>query len=196
MVRTGPKATVRDLVKQVLGGALSDHVSVLVSDKAGEFLAQPVLHQACWIHEIRHYKQIKDAYFRAFRREKAAFLERLYAYYDRLRRWRASPGEAEAEALREEFDALFSGEGIAFEGLRKRMALTRASKQELLLCLTDASIPLENNEAERSLREVVLKRKISYGTRSATGSRAWSVMFMLTVPTDYRTDGIRQRDLC
>ena len=112
----------------------------------------------------------------------------MYAYYDRLRRWRASPGEAEAEALGEEFDALFSGEGIAFEGLRKRMALTRASKQELLLCLTDASIPLENNEAERSLREVVLKRKISYGTRSATGSRAWSVM--LTLVETARKQGV------
>jgi hypothetical protein len=182
------KDTVRDLLADVLGGSLSDHVAVLVSDKAGEFLAQPVLHQACWIHEIRHYKQLKGAYFTVFRQEKAAFLEQLYAYYDRLRRWRASPHEAEAQVLRQEFDVLFSGEGIAFEGLRKRIALTRASKAELLLCLTDASIPLENNEAERSLREVVLKRKISYGTRSASGSRAWSVM--LTLVETARKQGV------
>lgn len=31
---------------------------------------------------------------------------------------------------------------------------------------------MENNEAERSLREVVVKRKISYGMRSKAGSKA------------------------
>ena len=182
------KRAVRDLLRPVLGSELADHVSVLVSDKAGEFLAQPVSHQACWIHEIRHYKTLKGAYFREFRQEQAAFLDRLYGYYDRLRRWRASPHEAEAWALAQEFDDVFSGQGIAFEGLRKRIALTRASKSELLLCLTDGSIPLENNEAERSLREVVLKRKISYGTRGEAGSRAWSVM--LTLVETARKQGV------
>ena len=83
---------------------------------------------------------------------------------------------------------MFSGEGITFEALRDRIALTRGRKEALLLCLTDARIPLENNEAERSLREIVVKRKISYGTRSEAGSKAWSVM--LTLVETARKQGV------
>jgi transposase len=182
------KQTVADLVAPYVGGSLSAHVSVLVSDAAGEFMAQPTGHQACWVHEIRHYTTLKGAYFRAFAQERDAFLDRLYAYYARLRRWRAAPSDAEARALAAEFDRLFSGEGLAFDGLRAQIARTRARRGSLLRCLSDARLPLENNEAERSLREVVVKRKISYRTRSASGSSAWSVM--LTVVGTSRKQGV------
>ncbi len=182
------KETVGDLLKDLLGGTLRDYIKVLVSDNAGEFMAQALLHQLCWVHEIRHYKKLKGAYFKSFLREKEAFLDRLYAYYDRLRQWRKDPSEAEARGLEAEFDSLFSGEGITFEALRDRIALTRGRKEALLLCLTDARIPLENNEAERSLREIVVKRKISYGTRSEAGSKAWSVM--LTLVETARKQGV------
>ena len=182
------KTTVRDLVKDLLGGTLTDHIKVLVSDNAGEFMTQEMLHQLCWVHEIRHYKKLKGAYFKSFHREKEAFLDRLHAYYDCLRQWRKDPSEAEALGLEAEFDTLFSGEGVTFDALKKRIALTHARKEELLLCLTDARIPLENNEAERSLREIVVKRKISYGTRSETGSKAWSVM--LTLVETARKQGV------
>ncbi len=182
------KETVGDLLKDLLGGTLSDYIKVLVSDNAGEFMAQALLHQLCWVHELRHYKKLKGAYFKSFLREKEVFLDRLYAYYDRLRQWRKDPSEAEARGLEAEFDSLFSGEGITFEALRARIALTRGRKEALLLCLTDARIPLENNEAERSLREIVVKRKISYGTRSEAGSKAWSMM--LTLVETARKQGV------
>lgn len=173
------KESVRDLVRPVMGGSLSDSVKVLVSDNAGEFMTQPGLHQLCWVHEMRHYRQLKGAYFKSFRREQEAFLDRLFAYYARLRQWRADPSAAEAEALALAFDTLFSGEGITFKALRDRIALTRGRKSALLLCLRDARIPLENNEAERSLREFVVKRKVSYGPRGGVGAQAWSVMMTL-----------------
>ena len=175
------KETVGDLLKDLLGGTLRDYIKVLVSDNAGEFMAQLMLHQLCWVHEMRHYKKLKGAYFKSFLREKEAFLDRLYAYYDRLRQWRKNPSEEQARSLEAEFDTLFSGEGITFEALLDRIALTRSRKAVLLLCLTDARIPLENNEAERSLREIVVKRKVSYGTGSEAGSKAWSVMYTLVM---------------
>jgi len=41
------------------------------------------------------------------------------------------------------------------------------------LILDHPSIPLHNNESEIAAREPVIKRKISYGTRSELGKCAW-----------------------
>ena len=37
-------------------------------------------------------------------------------------------------------------------------------------------LPLTNNEAERALRHWVILRKLSYGTRTATGSRIFALL--------------------
>jgi hypothetical protein len=54
----------------------------------------------------------------------------------------------------------------------KRIALTKEKKEELLLVLRFPEIPLHNNPAELALREPVVKRKISNGTRSEDGKAA------------------------
>ena len=41
---------------------------------------------------------------------------------------------------------------------------------ELFVFVTDPAVPADNNLAERSLRPIVISRKISGGTRSAKGS--------------------------
>ena len=48
-------------------------------------------------------------------------------------------------------------------------------KAELLLVLDFPEVPLENHAAERAVREYVIKRKISNGTRTAAGTQAWEV---------------------
>jgi hypothetical protein len=40
----------------------------------------------------------------------------------------------------------------------------------------DPSLPLTNNEAERALRHYVIARRISHGTRSELGSRAYALL--------------------
>jgi transposase len=45
-----------------------------------------------------------------------------------------------------------------------------------LTCLHDARIPLTNNRAERDLRHLVLKRKVSFGSRNAKGADQMSVL--------------------
>ena len=40
-------------------------------------------------------------------------------------------------------------------------------------------MPLDNNEAERALREYVVKRKISNGTRTEVGTQAWEIFLAL-----------------
>ena len=46
----------------------------------------------------------------------------------------------------------------------------------ILRPVTDPSLPLTNNEAERALRHYVIARRISHGTRSELGSRAYALL--------------------
>jgi hypothetical protein len=71
---------------------------------------------------------------------------------------RKNPDENEKEIRGNEFDMLFS---------------TEMGYEELLLVLWFPEIPIHNNTAELTLRELVIKRKISNGTRSEDGKAAW-----------------------
>ncbi|MFZ2070191.1 MAG: transposase, partial [Halobacteriota archaeon] len=55
----------------------------------------------------------------------------------------------------------------------------KEKKEELLLVLRFPEIPLHNNPAELALREPVVKRKISNGTRSEDGKAAWENMMSI-----------------
>ncbi len=47
---------------------------------------------------------------------------------------------------------------------------------EIFQVLHHAELPLTNNDAERELRHWVIARKISHGTRTATGSRVFALL--------------------
>ena len=66
-----------------------------------------------------------------------------------------------------------------YETLDKRIAMTKKKKEELLLVLDYPNVPLHNNLAEIAVREGVIKRKISYGTRSDPGRLAWENMLSI-----------------
>ncbi len=64
----------------------------------------------------------------------------------------------------------------ARDHIYERIALTFAKQQALLMVLDHPDIPLHNNAAELAARTRVRKRKISYGTRSDDGTRAWDTL--------------------
>ena len=57
--------------------------------------------------------------------------------------------------------------------------MTKEKEAELLLVLDYPETPLHNNTAEIAVREEVVKRKISYGTRSEDGRIAWENMLSI-----------------
>jgi len=85
------------------------------------------------------------------------------------------------QALRE---TLTIGQQTAFCAKTKRLC-TRLLKEfdHLWVFTRDQRVELTNNESERNLRAVVLKRKVSLGSQSASGSdfiaRAYSIMATL-----------------
>jgi hypothetical protein len=77
------------------------------------------------------------------------------------------------EEIKVKFNELFFNKHTDYADLNRRLALTWENRDTLLKVLDHPFIPLHNNESEIAAREPVIKRKISYGTRSELGRVAW-----------------------
>jgi len=56
-----------------------------------------------------------------------------------------------------------------------KLALTR-NATKYFTCLLHKNIPADNNKAERALRHLVIKRKLSFGSRTDKGAHTMSVL--------------------
>jgi uncharacterized small protein (DUF1192 family) len=164
---------------QKILGLLSEETleKILLSDDAKQYLGIAFWNALCWVHEIRLYKKLNPVIdFHRFLLEK--FISDLWDYYDKLNEYKENPDEKVKEELEKEFDRLFAKK-TGYDELDKRIALTREKKERLLMVLKFPEIPLHNNPAELALREGVVKRKISNGTRSEDGKAAWENMLSI-----------------
>lgn len=69
---------------------------------------------------------------------------------------------------------------------RLKAQLKRAGKDRLFVCL-EKNTPCDNNRAERDLRQLVLKRKRSFGSKSERGAQALATVLSLCTTT-WRTN--------
>ena len=152
-------------------------VELLICDDAPQFKLVTDELFLCWIHEGRHYKKLIPhvAYHRQLLDD---FRKRFWDFYDQLHVYREHPTAAEHVRLKNEFDELFSTV-TGYEALDERIAKTKAKKDSLLLVLEYPEIPLHNNSAELAARKRVRRRKISFGTRSEDGTKAWDTFATL-----------------
>ena len=152
-------------------------VELLIGDDAPQFKLVTDEFSLCWIHEGRHYKKLIPhvAYHRQLLDD---FLTRYWVFYGRLLVYRGHPTEADHTRLTSEFDELFSTV-TGYETLDERIAKTKTKKEAMLMVLEHPEIPLHNNPAELPARKRVRRRKISFGTRSEDGTKAWDTFATL-----------------
>ena len=150
---------------------------IIITDDAKQYYFLSELHALCWIHEVRHYRKLNP--FLEFNRIKLHnFLNEIWKFYEQLKEYKGNPNEAEKQYLEKRFDELFSVKTGYLE-LDRRNELTKKKKEKLLLVLAYPEIPLHNNPAEIALREMVIKKNISGGTRSEDGKIAWENMMSI-----------------
>lgn len=152
---------------------LDQYIDILLADDAKQFHNQTRVRALCWIHEDRHYKKL-NPYFEEHQKLVEEFRKDYWDYYGQLKAYKAQPTEQEKARLSKAFDEMFS-RITGYSDLDHRIELTREKKAQLLVVLDYPEIPLHNNEAERAVREYVVKRKISNGTRTESGTKAWDV---------------------
>jgi len=137
-------------------------------DDAGQF--NVFVRSLCWIHEERHYRKLiplDDATRQAIEQVRGE----IWNLYKRLQEYQLAPSENLKVKLSTGFDDLFLNKKTTSPTLNHQLAKTYAKKAELLRVLERPETPLHNNGTETDAREMVVKRKISGGTRSEEGQK-------------------------
>jgi transposase len=179
------KSRASAVVKDVLG---EEFDGVLVSDFYGGYNVHLGLHQRCWVHLLRDLHELKEKHPKD--QGVRQWAAKVKAIYERAKGYRGpsallAAGEQRAARVRKQRE--FEGEllKVCRPHLRKQRLQSRLCERierflpELFVFVADPRVPADNNAAERSVREVVVSRKISGGTRSASGSETKSILASL-----------------
>ena len=175
----------KEVVTAVLGASFE---GVLGSDFYASYNVYTGQHQRCWVHLLRDRNALKEQY-----REDAQvqqWAQDVKAIYDRAVAY-AGPDPslpaARQEAARRTQQHLFEQElwqvcaPYAHTSSPLHTLCERVERflPELFVFVAVPGVPADNNLAERSVRPLVIARKISGGTRSPQGSDTRMGLFSL-----------------
>lgn len=150
---------------------------VLVSDAAGEYKEILAAHQECWIHELRHYREIRIC-SDYVREELDLFFEKSWDLFDLMESYKFYPTIDIRKKIESDFDLIFNKEYHSFM-INHRRRNTLARREGLLRFLDHPLIPIHNNQAESDIREKVIRRKISGGHKNDRGAAAGNMWISL-----------------
>lgn len=146
-------------------------------------------HQLCWAHLIRKFRDLAQSGELEENQRKQCQKEyaTLCVIYDDLKQNRI-------EERYDEFTQRLTGlSAVKLCDPRKLIRIKTTLRRNIpnyLTCLTDSRIPLTNNQAERSLRHLVLKRKISFGSLSKKTAEHLAILLsvLLSLKQRYQTN--------
>jgi transposase len=167
----------RDVVRQVLGNAFS---GALVSDFYSAYHYYLGPHQYCWVHLLRDVKELTEQH--PHDAGVTEFAAQLRALYDQAKSY-SSPNLLARKSQCWDLRARLCALAHRHEGAQRpeRVLAQRLLRHELglFVFVERPDVPSSNNAAERSVRPLVVLRKVSGGTRSAQGSQTVAVLMSL-----------------
>lgn len=183
-------------VTTVLGEA---YAGTLVSDFYGAYNIHAGSHQRCWVHLLRDIQDLRDRH--PDDADLATWAEAVHELYTEAKAVVAQGlSEPERGAARDRLDrallALVQPGVEADPPLPQTTLCQRIDRfaDELFEFVLYPGVPSDNNLAERSLRPLVIARKISGGTRSSQGSRVR--MDLASLFGTWHAQGFNPLDAC
>lgn len=155
------------------------YAGVIVSDFYAGYNYHLGLHQRCWVHLWRDVGELERKFATAGVKR---WIARLYALYQQAKTFQSDDAKARANArvrlqrATTQLCGRYVSACLPQSVLCKRLVQYEA---ELYTFVEFPQVPCENNPAERSVRPVVIARKVSGGTRSERGSKTMSVLASL-----------------
>lgn len=163
---------------------------VRISDDYGVYRALPGIQQLCWAHLYRGIRDLR--YNENLAEEQLPDVTWWYGQfagiYQDLHTYLAEPYDkatrtTQTVQLWQRLQPLLPASGGEPVKLTKLKAqLTRAGPTKLFACLI-YDTPCDNNRAERDLRQLVLKRKRSFGSQTEKGAKALSTVLSICTTT-------------
>lgn len=167
-----------EVVKEVLG---SGFASTLVTDFYSAYHYHVLgPHQYCWPHLLRDLHALKEQHPQD--RQVTAFTDEVYRLFEEAKEY-SHPSVFARQKKRRELEERIRKLAQPHLGAERpeRVLSERVVKHSrgLFVFVERPDVPSDNNAAERSLRPLVVMRKVSGGTRSDAGSKAVSVLMSL-----------------
>jgi transposase len=186
-MRTKPPGRSAEAAQSVLGERFA---GTIVADAYASYKGvHPKDWQSCLAHIKTKAKELEqelallkgravDPKARLFCQNIQGFIHEACQAHRRLckKPWRAKRAKSRERALRRQLRGLCADplRHPKAEAFRKR--LLGPEQKHFFTCFRRRNVPPTNNQAERSLRPVVIMRKIVHGTRSAKGLENHSVL--------------------
>ena len=159
--------------KEVVDEALGDSFSgVLVSDFYAAYHHYPGLKQRCWVHLLRDIHDLKALYPQD--QKLAQWAGAIHQIYTGAKAF-THPDARQRRRVQQQLERELLAHCRPFledQAAVQSNLCRRIEKfiKELFVFVAQPAVPSDNNAAERSLRPLVVSRKISGGTRSAQGT--------------------------
>lgn len=176
------------VVREVLGVDGENFEGVLTTDFYAAYNEYAGFHQRCWVHYLRDMKKLSETYPKD--KLLKTWSSDIKTLYGKAKQYTGPPNDLPIglqEQMREKKEVYFKKQltDICSPYLEKQTVFStlnaRALKyiSELFTFVRFPHILSDNNLAERSLRHLVVSRKISGGTRSKKGSETKSILASL-----------------
>lgn len=172
-----------EVVEALLG---PDFQGVLGSDFYAAYNVHQGLHQRCWVHFLRDGHELKEQY-----PDEATVQEwftQVKALYERARAYlgpdpslpparQAAARTHQQHVFEQELWQLCAPYAHTASPLQTLCKRVERFLPELFVFVARPEVPSDNNLAERSVRPLVIARKISGGSRSPSGSQTRMALF-------------------
>jgi transposase len=162
------------VLKRVLGGKFEGH---LVSDFYCGYNEYAGKHQRCWTHLLRDLHELKQAHEQELEVQEWAQLVRgLYDQAQQFLQEQSEPSQEQRERLYVELTSNSHRLGLGYAKAYQHPCCALAKRllrheDELFQFVLVEGLSASNNLAERSIRPLVVIRKISGGSRSEEGTK-------------------------
>lgn len=179
------KSRSKKVVKEVLGEEGKDFEGVLVTDFYTSYNEYLGPHQRCWVHYLRDLKKLKednpkDRKLKRWAKAIHSLLEeaKFYSGPDPD----SPPGLQEQERIQKEQYFKQKLKNLCEPYIQTQIPQAKLSARalrylpEIFTFTRFEGVNSDNNMAERAVRKTVIQRKISFGTRSKTGSETKSIL--------------------
>jgi len=162
------------VLKRILDGTFQGH---LVSDFYCGYNEYAGKHQRCWTHLLRALHELKQAHAQVD--EVQSWAQSVRALYEQARTWldeHPQPSQEQRERVYVELSSASHRLGLQYARVSKHPCgalckrLLRHEDELFQFVLIDG-LSASNNLAERSIRPLVVCRKISGGSRSEEGTK-------------------------
>jgi hypothetical protein len=179
------KSRSASVVREIFGENGENFQGVLSTDFYGAYNAYLGPHQRCWVHYLRDMKKLKEDNPKD--RKLKTWIRAMHKLYQEAKSY-IGPPEGTLVGLLEQ--ARIGKEAYFKQKLKKLcepyiktqlLQATLAARgirflSEMFAFIRYEGVNSDNNMAERAVRKTVIKRKISFGTRSPKGSETRSVL--------------------